>query len=141
MLLLCCCPTACLVQKIKDLETGLESEHLNRKWIKESALMTKGGAGGRVEAAGLARWQARGLNIEVLCAATPEALAHSPSQMPLSCPVAPLSQREMHKDGGGGGGGVAMRARAARAPKPMSCATSCGTPSATPSATAPRPWR
>jgi len=38
--------------------------------------------------------------------------------MPLSCPVAPPSQREMHKDGGGGGGGVAMRARAARAPKP-----------------------
>ena len=37
--------------------------------------------------------------------------------MPLSCPVAPPSQREMHKDGGGGGGGVAMRARAVRAPK------------------------
>jgi len=69
---------------------------------------------------------------------------HSPSQMPLSCPVAPPSQRETHKDGGGGGGGgggVAMRARAARAPKPKSCAMSCGTPSATPSATAPRPWR
>ena len=78
-------------------------------------------------------------SIEALCAAPPEALAHSPSQMPLSCPVAPASQREMHKDGGGGGGGVAMRARAARAPKPKSCATSCGTPSATPSATAPRP--
>ena len=27
--------------------------------------------------------------------------------MPLSCQVAPLSQRELHKDGGGGGGGVA----------------------------------
>ena len=29
---------------------------------------------------------------------TSEALAHSPSQMPLSCPVAPPSQRELHKD-------------------------------------------
>jgi len=77
--------------------------------------------------------------IEALCAAPPEALAHSPSQMPLSCPVAPPFQREMHKDGGGGGGGVAMRARAARAPKAKSCATSCGTPSATTSATTPRP--
>ena len=67
-------------------------------------------------------------------AAPPGALAHSPSQMPLSCPVAPPSQREMHKDGGGGGGGVAMSARAARAPKPKSCAASCGKPSATPSA-------
>ena len=56
--------------------------------------------------------------------------------MPLNCPVAPPSQREMHKDGGGGGGGVAMRARAARAPKPKTCATSCGTPPATHSATA-----
>ena len=81
------------------------------------------------------------INIEALCAAPPEALAHSPSQMPPSCPVAPPSQREMHKDGGGGGGGVARRARAARAPKPKSCATSSGTPSAAPSATAPRPWR
>ena len=81
------------------------------------------------------------MNIEALCSASPEALAQSLSQMPLSCPVAPPSQREMHKDGGGGGGGVAMRARAARAPKAKSCATSCGTPSAAPSATAPRPWR
>jgi len=81
------------------------------------------------------------INIEALGAAPPEALAHGPSQMTLSCPVAPPSQREMHEDGGGGGGGVAMRARAARAPKPKSCATSCGTPSAVPSATAPRPWR
>ena len=30
--------------------------------------------------------------------------------MPLSCPVAPLSQRELHK--GGGGGGEARRVRA-----------------------------
>ena len=51
---------------------------------------------------------------------TPEALAHSPSQMPLSCPVAPISQRELHKDGGGGSGGVARKARAARAPKVQS---------------------
>ena len=36
---------------------------------------------------------------------------------------------------GGGGGGVARRARAARAPKPKSCATSCcGTSSTTPCA-------
>jgi len=51
------------------------------------------------------------MNIEALCAAPLEALAHSPSQMPLSCPVAPPSQREFHKDGGGGGGGVARRAQ------------------------------
>jgi len=73
----------------------------------------------------------RAINIEALCAAPPEVLAHSPSQMPLSCPVAPATQRELHKDGGGGGGGVAGRARAARAPKAKSCATSCGTSSAT----------
>jgi len=30
--------------------------------------------------------------VEALCAASPEALTHSPSQMPLSCPVAPPSQ-------------------------------------------------
>ena len=36
--------------------------------------------------------------IEALCAALPEAFAHSPSQMPLSCPVEPPSQRELHKD-------------------------------------------
>ena len=29
--------------------------------------------------------------------------------MPLSCQVAPLSQRELHKDGGGGGGGDEAR--------------------------------
>jgi len=69
---------------------------------------------------------------------SPEALAHStthsPSKIPLSCPVAPPSQRELHKDGGGGGGGMARRARAARAPKAKSCTTSCGTSSATSSA-------
>ena len=70
----------------------------------------------------------------MLCAAPPEALAHSPSQMPQSCPVAPASQRELHKDVGGGGGGVAGRARAARALKAKSCATSRGTSSATPCA-------
>ena len=53
--------------------------------------------------------------------------------MPLSCPVALASQRELHKDGGGGGG-VARRARAARAPKAKSCATPCETSSATPCA-------
>ena len=41
----------------------------------------------------------RGLiNIEALCAAPPEAFARSPSQMPLSCPVALPSQRELNKD-------------------------------------------
>ena len=91
--------------------------------------------------------QATGMiNIKVLCAAPPEALARSPSQMPLSCPVAPPkrqmplscpvappSQRELHKNGGGGGGGgVARRARAARAPKAKSCATSSETSSKMP---------
>ena len=51
----------------------------------------------------------RRINTEALCAAPPEALAHSPSLMPLSCLVAPLSQRELHKDGGGSGGGEARR--------------------------------
>jgi len=74
------------------------------------------------------------MNTEALCAAPPEALAHSPSQLPLSCPVAPPSQLELHQDGGGGGGGVAMRARAARARKANSCTTPCGTSSATPCA-------
>ena len=71
----------------------------------------------------------RSMNIEALCAAPLEALAHSPSQMPLSCPVAPRSQRELHKDGGGGGGGggVARRARAVRAPKAKSRVTPRGT--------------
>jgi len=83
-----------------------------------------------------------GINIEALCAASPKALAHSPTQVPASCqlrppkwqmplsyPVAPQSQRELHKDGGGGGGGVARRARAARAPKAKSCAMSSATSS------------
>ena len=48
--------------------------------------------------------------------------------MPLRCPVAPSSQRELRKDGGGGGGGVVRRARAARAPKAKPCVTSCGVP-------------
>ena len=78
--------------------------------------------------------QGRPINLEALCAAPPEVLDHSPSQMPLSCPVAPASLGELHKDGGGGGGGVAGRARAARAPKAKSCATSCGTSSKTPCA-------
>ena len=33
------------------------------------------------------------MNKEALCAAPPEALTHSPSQMPLSCPVAPQAAR------------------------------------------------
>ena len=65
----------------------------------------------------------KSVNIKALCAAPP-------SQMPLSCPVAPPSQRELHKDGSGGGGGIARRARAARAPKARSCATSSATPCA-----------
>jgi len=93
-----------------------------------------------------------GINIEALCAALLEALAHSSSQIPLSCPVAPLkrqmplscpvappSQRKLHKDGGGGG--VARRARAARAPKAKSCATSSKTSSKTPCAASLRCWR
>ena len=56
------------------------------------------------------------MNIKALCAAPPEALAHSPSQMPLSCLVAPLSQRELHKDGGGGGGGEWRCEEGARRP-------------------------
>ena len=63
---------------------------------------------------------AKQMNIEALCAAPPVALPHSPSLMPLSCPVAPPSERELHKDGGGGGGGVARRARAAWPPKAKS---------------------
>ena len=38
------------------------------------------------------------MNIEALCAAPPGAFAHSPSQMPLSCPVAHPFQREMHEE-------------------------------------------
>ena len=70
------------------------------------------------------------INIEALCAAPPEAFAHSSSQMPLSClaSCAPISARIAQRQGGGGGG-VARRARAARAPKAKSCATSCGTSS------------
>jgi len=93
------------------------------------------------------------INIEALCAAPPEAappeaLAHSPSQMPLSCPVVPPktanalpSQREQHKDGGGGGGGVARRARAARAPKAKSFTTSSAAPSKAPCAASLTCWR
>ena len=33
------------------------------------------------------------VKIEALCAAPPEALTHSPSQIPLSCPVAPQAAR------------------------------------------------
>ena len=62
-------------------------------------------------------------------------------QMPLSCPVAPPSQRELHKDGGGGGGGVARRARAARAPKAKSCTTCSETSSKTPCAASLTCWR
>ena len=58
------------------------------------------------------------INIEALCAAPPEALARSPSQMPLSCLVAPLSQRELHKDGSGGGGGEWRGEEGARCPGP-----------------------
>ena len=41
----------------------------------------------------------RKLKIETLCAAPPEALTHSSSQMPLSCPVAPPAARRLaHAD-------------------------------------------
>jgi len=58
------------------------------------------------------------INIEALCTAPPEALAHSPSQMPLSCLVAPLSQRKLHKDGGGCGRGEWRGEEGARRPGP-----------------------
>ena len=67
------------------------------------------------------------MNINARSAVPPEASANNQSQVSLSCPVAPASQRELHKDGGGGGSGVAGRARAARALKAKSYATSCGT--------------
>ena len=38
--------------------------------------------------------------------------------MPLSCLVAPLSQRELHKDGGGSGGGEWRGEEGARRPGP-----------------------
>jgi len=44
---------------------------------------------------------------------------------------APISAQTAQRQDGGGGG-VARRARAARARKPKSCATSCGTSSTTP---------
>jgi len=68
------------------------------------------------------------INIKALCAAPPEALAHSPSQMPLSCLVAPLSQRELHKDGGGGGGGEWRGEEGARRPGPEGHAQHTRTP-------------
>ena len=46
---------------------------------------------GRIQA-GLTR-RTGVINIEALWAAPLEALAHSPSQMPLSCPVAPQAAR------------------------------------------------
>ena len=48
---------------------------------------------------------------------SPGSACPQPEPMPLSCLVALLSQRELHKDGGGGGGVEARKARAARAPK------------------------
>ena len=44
-----------------------------------------------------------------------------------SCASISASRELLTDDGGGGGGGVARRARAAPAPKAMSCAPSCGT--------------
>ena len=64
------------------------------------------------------------MNIEAHCAPPPKSLTYSPTQTPLGCPVAPPSQRELHKDGGGGGGGVARRAgprRPSSAPRPVEC--------------------
>ena len=54
---------------------SLKSKHLLFKQIKWSLALN-----------GLAPFS--NMNIEALCAAPPEALTHSPSQMPLSCPVA-----------------------------------------------------
>jgi len=58
---------------------------------------------------------------------TPGSACPQPEPNATELPSCAPSQREMHKDGGGGAVGVAMRARAARAPKAKSCATSCGT--------------
>jgi len=64
---------------------------------------------------------------------TPGSASPQPEPNATELPSCAPSQCEQHKDGGGGGGGMAKRARAARAPKAKSCATSCGTSSATPS--------
>jgi len=100
-----------------------EPPPVHRKLIVHYSSMQAG-----LSICGIQKGASRSMNIEALCAAPQETLAHSPSQMPLSCPVAPRSQRELHKDGGGGGGGgVARRARAVRAPKAKSRVTPRGT--------------
>jgi len=73
-------------------------------------------------------------NTEALCAArgTPGSACPQPEPNATELPsCAPISAScEVRKNGSGGGGGVVRRARASRAPKAKSCATSCGTSSA-----------
>jgi len=63
---------------------------------------------------------------------TPGSACPQPEPNATELPSCAPSQCELHKDGGGGG--VARRARATRALKAKSCATSCGTSSTTPRA-------
>ena len=63
---------------------------------------------------------------------TPGSACPQPEPNATELPSCAPSQCELHKDGGGGG--VARRARATRALKAKSCATSCGTSSTTPCA-------
>jgi len=58
---------------------------------KPFAWVSRGAIGTNLACPGAPDCLSRGINIEALCAAPPEALKHSPSQMPLSCPVAPTS--------------------------------------------------
>ena len=74
------------------------------------------------------------INIEALCAEPPEEFCPQPEPNATELPsCTPISARTAQRQGGGGGG-VARRARAARAPKPKSCATSFGASSTTPCA-------
>ena len=75
-----------------------------------------------------------GMNIEALCAAPPEALAHSPSQMPLSCPVAPGRPKLMPGCGPAGRRALAHADTPNTSPGCRSCASA-------PSPTGARPRR
>jgi len=74
------------------------------------------------------------MNIEALCAAPPEALAHSPSQMPLSCPVAPGRPKLMPGCGPAGRRALAHADTPNTSPGCRSCASA-------PSPTGARPRR
>ena len=74
------------------------------------------------------------MDIEALCAAPPEALAHSPSQMPLSCPVAPGRPKLMPGCGPAGRRALAHADTPNTSPGCRSCASA-------PSPTGARPRR